>query len=370
MKPVKVGCVGCGNISGQYLSMGRNFPLVEVVACADLDRGKAEAAARQHSIARVLTPDELLRDPAIEVVLNLTVPQAHVTVSLAALEAGKHVYVEKPLGVDRAEGRRLVEAARRTGLRVACAPDTFLGAGHQTARQLIDAGELGQVTAFTAFMIGRGHEHWHPAPAFYYQPGGGPMFDMGPYYITALLQMLGPIRRVTGFASVAIPERTITSQPLAGTRVTVETPDHYCGVIEFASGVVGSIIQSFSMRNADADGEHPIVIYGTGATLKVPDPNAFDGIPMIRREGGDGRWEPVPHRFVAGYGRGVGLADLAQAIRSGRPHRCSLEQAFCVLDAMQGFGDASETGRAHAIEMPYTRPAPMPADLTFGQLDA
>ena len=369
MKPVKVGCIGCGNISGQYLAMGRKFPVVEIVACADLERDRAETAARQHGIERVLSPAELLADAEIEVVLNLTIPAAHVPVSLAALDAGKHAYVEKPLGINRAEGQRLVEVAQGGGLRVGCAPDTFLGAGIQTCRKLIDDGALGKITAFTAAMISRGHEHWHPAPAFYYAPGGGPMMDMGPYYLTALLQLLGPIRRVTGFTSTAIPQRTITSQPLHGTRIDVQTPDHYCGVIEFAGGLVGSIIQSFAMRNADADGEHPIVIYGTEATLKVPDPNGFDGIPLIRHEGGDGQWHPVPHAFVTGYGRGVGLADIATAIRAGRPHRCSLEQAFCVLDAMQGFGDASQSGLAHTIEMEYERPKAMPADLPFGTLD-
>jgi predicted dehydrogenase len=369
MRPVKVGCIGCGNISGQYLSMGKKFPIIEMSACADLEETKAHAAARQHGIERVLSPEALLADPEIEIVLNLTIPRAHVPVSLAALAARKHVYVEKPLGVDRGEARQLLEAAAKAGRRVGCAPDTFLGAAIQTCRKLIDEGVLGEVTAFTAFMISRGHEHWHPAPEFYYQAGGGPMLDMGPYYLTALLQLLGPMRRVSGFTSVAIPRRTITSQPKSGTEIQVETPDHYMGVIETRGGAVGSIIQSFAMRNADADNEHPIVIYGTQATLKVPDPNAFDGVPLIRHEGGDGNWHEVPHAFVAGYGRGIGLADLATAIRNGRPHRCSLEQAFCVLDAMQGFGEASDSGRAHTIETPYERPAPMPAHLGFGELD-
>ncbi len=369
MDPVQVGCIGCGNISGQYLSMSRRFSAMQIVACSDLNRSAAEAAAVRHGIDLVLSPEELLADPGIEVVLNLTTPKAHVPVSVAALEAGKHVYVEKPLGINCDEGRRLMETAARTGLRVGCAPDTFLGAGLQTCRRLIDKGDLGDITAFTAFMISRGHEHWHPAPEFYYEPGGGPMMDMGPYYLTALLQLLGPMRRVNGFTSIAIPRRTITSQPKSGAEIGVQTPDHYAGVIEFASGAVGSVIQSFAMRNAEADGEHPIVIYGTKATLKVPDPNGFDGVPRIRHEGGDGLWHDVPHAFVAGYGRGVGLLDLAHALRSGREHRCSLQQAFCVLDAMRGFGDASDSGRAHLVRQPYERPAPMPSGSPFGVLD-
>jgi predicted dehydrogenase len=369
MKPVTVGCIGCGNISGQYLAMGRNFPHVRMVACADLDHARAEAASRAFGIGRALSTEALLADPDIEIVLNLTIPKAHVPVSLAALEASKHVYVEKPLGIDRDEAKALVAKARQTDLRVACAPDTFMGAGIQTCRKLVEDGVLGDLTAFTAAMVSRGHEHWHPAPAFYYQQGGGPMLDMGPYYVTALLQLLGPIRRVTGFASIAIPERTITSQPHAGGKISVETPDHYMGVLEFENGVVGSIIQSFAMRNAEVDADHPIVIYGTKATLKVPDPNAFDGVPKIRHEGGDGAWHDVPHAFVAGYGRSIGLADLAAAIRKGRPHRCSLEQAFCVLDAMQGFREASDSGQAHLVTVPYERPAAMPANLPFGVLD-
>ncbi len=369
MKPVQVGCIGCGNVSDQYFKAAQRFGAMKIVACADLDHEKARAAAEAHGIERVLSPEALLADPEIEVVLNLTIPSAHVAVSLAALEAGKHVYVEKPLGVNREEARLLLDAVKRTGLRLGCAPDTFLGANIQTCRKLIDEGVLGDVTAFTAFMVSRGHENWHPSPEYYYQPGAGPMMDMGPYYLTALLQLLGPMRRVTGFTSIAIPERTITSQPLHGQTIRVQVPDHYAGVIEFASGVVGSIIQSFAMRNADVDWGHPMVIYGTKATLKVPDPNVFDGIPLICHEGGHGHWHEVPYAFTAGYGRSVGLADMAHAIRSGRPHRCSMEQAWCVLDAMEGFADASHSGCAHPIEMPYERPAPMPADLPLGQLD-
>jgi predicted dehydrogenase len=290
-------------------------------------------------------------------------------VTLAALEAGKHVYVEKPLGISRQEGRQVIQKAEATGLRVGCAPDTFLGAAIQTCRKLIDEGILGDITAFTAFMISRGHEHWHPSPEFYYEDGGGPMMDMGPYYLTALLNLLGPIKRVTGFAGIAIARRTITSQAKRGKTIEVQTPDHYVGAIEFESGVVGSIIQSFAMRNAEYDGSHPMVIYGTKATLKVPDPNTFDGIPQIRHEGGDEKWHNVPHAFMAGYGRSIGLADMAHAIRSGRRHRCSLEQAFCALDAMAGFLDASVSGRAHEVSPGYERPARMPVNLPFGTLD-
>jgi len=206
-------------------------------------------------------------------------------------------------------------------------------------------------------MMGRGHESWHPSPEFYYQPGGGPMFDMGPYYLTALLNLLGPLTRLTGAASIAIPERVITSQPLHGKKITVTTPDHIAGTLEFAGGAVGTIITSFATHHAQYDGQFPITIYGTEGTLKVPDPNGFDGTVQINTGGG---FEDVPHAFPT---------DMAYAIRSGRAHRASGEQAYTVLDAMQGFLDSSRTGQAYTLSAPYERPAAMPADLPFGTLD-
>src|SRR3954454_3011506 len=200
MNRVPTGVIGCGAISGAYLGMAKNFPAVDIGACADLDLGGARTKAREYGIARALSPDDLLRDPSVELVLNLTVPKAHVPVALAALNAGKHVYSEKPLGIDREEGRKVIDLARAKNLKVGCAPDTFMGAGIQTARKLIDDGAIGRPVAFTAFMMGRGHESWHPSPEFYYQVAGWPMFDMGPYYLTALLQMLAPVKRITGSA--------------------------------------------------------------------------------------------------------------------------------------------------------------------------
>jgi len=367
-EPVRVGIVGCGAISAAYFKMAAQLPILEMAACADLDPEKARSRAAEFSVPRVLSVAELLADPHVEVVLNLTVPKAHAPVALEALRRGKHTFAEKPLGVDRAEGRAILDAAVQAGLRVGCAPDTFLGAGLQTARQFIDQGGIGRPVAFTAFMMGRGHESWHPSPEFYYQAGGGPMFDMGPYYLTALLNLLGPVRRLSGAASMAIPERTIASQPKYGQKITVETPDHVCGTLEFTGGAVGTIITSFAVAHADYDRRFPITVYGTEGALKVPDPNTFDG-PVQVRGLADPEWREVPHAFVTGYGRAVGLADMAQAIRSGRPHRCSGEQAFTVLDLMQGFLDSAATGHAYEPLLPYERPAPMPAHLPFGQLD-
>ncbi len=348
--------------------MAERFPAVTVAAVADLDPARARAAAERFGVPRALSVDRLLADPDVEVVLNLTVPKAHGPIAVAALEAGKHTFSEKPLGVDREDGRRVIELARQRNLRVGCAPDTFMGAGVQTARKLIDDGAIGRPVSFSADMQCRGHEGWHPSPEFYYQAGGGPMFDMGPYYLTALLNLFGPVKRITGMATIAIPERTITSPPKAGQTVRVETPDHVVGLMEFANGVVGTIVQSFAVIDGGYDGGHPILVNGTDAALHVPDPNGFDGTVKVRRPGDRDATE-VPHLFTTGYGRGVGLADMAAALRGGRPHRADGQQAFAVLDLMQGFLDASATGVAHRPAAPYARPAPMPAHLPFGRLE-
>jgi predicted dehydrogenase len=368
VKQVKVGVIGTGAISAAYLGMAKNFPIVEITSLADLDMARAKEAAAKFGVGKVCSVDELIADPSIEIILNLTVPKAHVPIALRAIEAGKHTYAEKPLGVDRTEGEKLLAAAKKKNLRVGCAPDTFMGAGIQTARKLIDDGAIGKPVAFTAFMMGPGHESWHPSPEFYYEVGGGPMFDMGPYYLTVLLNLFGPVKRITGLASIAIPQRIITSKEKFGKKMTVETPDHFSGSIEFENGAMGTIIQSFATRFPPYDGKQPITVFGTEGTMKVPDPNGFDG-PVHVRKKDDADWVEMPHQFVTGYGRSIGLADMAYALRSGRPHRASAEQAFAVLDLMQGFLDSSRDGRAVKTVGEYQRPAPMPADLPFGTLD-
>lgn len=368
MEKVRVGVVGCGAISAAYLKMAPSFPILEIAAVADLDPEKAKARAEEFGIERALPVEALIADPSIEVVLNLTVPKAHAAVALQALAAGKHVYAEKPLGIDRAEGEAVLAAAKERGLRVGCAPDTVLGAGIQTARHLLDQCAIGRPVSFTAFMLGRGPESWHPSPEFYYEVGGGPMMDMGPYYLTALLNLLGPVRRISGMASIAIPERVIGSQPKQGKKIQVETPDHVCGLIEFMDGAVGVLATSFAIMHAEYDRKNPIVIYGTEGAMKVPDPNYFDGTVFVRRTGEEA-WQEMPHTAPTGYGRAVGLADMAHAIRSGRAHRASGEQAFVVLDLMQGFLESSEKGATVCPALDYQRPAPMPTDLPFGELD-
>ena len=373
---VKVGVIGCGAISGAYLGMAQNLPVVEMAACADLDESRARAAAEKYQIPKVYSVDEMMKDKSIEIILNLTIPKAHAPIALQAIKAGKHTYAEKPLGISRAEGKKIMDAAAKKGVRIGCAPDTFLGAGIQTARKLLDEGAIGKPVAFTAFMMCPGHESWHPSPEFYYEAGGGPMFDMGPHYLTALLNLFGPAKQLSGAATVAIGERTITHKnretgepgPKFGQKIAVQTPDHICGTIEFQNGAMGTIITSFATRFPGHDGKQPITIFGTEGTLRVPDPNGFDG-PVHIRKNNDADWSEVPHAFVKGYGRSVGLADMACALRSGRPMRASGEQAFAVLDLMQGFLDSATKGKIFIPTAPYQRPNPMPAHLPFGTLD-
>jgi predicted dehydrogenase len=367
-KAVKVGVVGVGKISDQYLGMAKNFPIVEMAAVADLDQARAKSQADKYGIPKVYSVDDIFKDDSIEIILNLTVPKAHVPIGLKAVAAGKHMYAEKPLGIDRAEGQKLLDAANKAKLRIGCAPDTFMGSGIQTARKLIDDGAIGKPVAFTAFMMCPGHESWHPSPEFYYEVGGGPMFDMGPYYLTALLNLLGPAKRVMGAASIAIPERTITSQPKHGKKVKVETPDHIAGTIEFEDGAMGTLITTFATRFATYDGKQPITIFGTEGTIRVPDPNGFDG-PVHYRKNDDEEWRWQPPTFVKGYGRSIGLADMAHAIRTNRPHRASAEQAYAVLDLMQAFLDSSDQGKAIKPTIQYNRPKAMPANLPYGTLD-
>lgn len=358
MKKVKIGVVGCGKICGIYFeNCTKTFSdIVEVTACSDLVRERAEEAARKYGIPRVCTTEELLADPEIEIVLNLTTPQAHAGICLAALEAGKNVYVEKPLAVTREDGQKIIGLAASKGLLVGCAPDTFLGGGLQTCRKLIDDGVIGKPIAATAFMTCHGHESWHPDPEFYYQKGGGPMFDMGPYYLTALVSLIGPVQKVTGFARVTFPERTITSEKKYGTKIKVEVPTHVAGVIDFQNGAIGTIITSFDIWQAKLP---RIEIYGTEGSLSVPDPNGFGGKVSVFRQGGR-EWTDVPltHGFEKNS-RGIGVADMACALRFGRKHRANGQMAYHVLDIMHALHDSSESGRHVEVYSSCERPEPL-----------
>ncbi len=354
--PVRVGLIGCGYISDRYLSNARRFPDFEVVACADAIPERAWERAAQHRVPAVLGVDEMLAAPDIEVVLNLTTPDAHATIAQAALDAGKGVYNEKPLALALHDGARLVEMARSRGLRLGAAPDTFLGGGLQTGRALLDDGAIGEPVAATAFMLNHGHEGWHPAPDFYYQPGGGPLFDMGPYYLTALVSLLGPVRRVTGSARTTFPERTIRSEPRAGERIAVAVPTHLAAVLDFASGAIGTLVTSFDVWAANTP---RLEIYGSEGSLSLPDPNTFGG-PVRLARACEKRWtrERITRPFTRNS-RGLGLADMADALRGGRPHRANGELAYHVLEVMHAVETASRENRHVAITSTCERPAPL-----------
>ncbi|MCE5198698.1 MAG: Gfo/Idh/MocA family oxidoreductase [Armatimonadota bacterium] len=365
MKTTKIGIIGCGNISSIYFQAGSNFEILEIVAAADIVKERAQARADEFNIPKACTVDELLADPDIEIVVNLTIPKVHAEVALACLEAGKHVHGEKPLAVTREDGKKVIDLAKAKGLRVGSAPDTFMGGGIQTCRKIIEDGWIGEPIAATAFMTCHGHESWHPDPEFYYKAGGGPMFDMGPYYLTALVNLMGPVRRVTGFTRATFPERTITSQPKCGTKIKVDVPTHVAGMMDFENGAIGTIITSFDVWGAELP---YIEIYGTEGSLSVPDPNGFGGPVKLMRPGSGWVDMPLSHIY-ADNSRGIGVADMAYALRSGRPHRASGDLAYHVLDIMQAFHDASNEGRAIDLQSTCAKPAPLPLGLRMGILD-
>ncbi|MDR3710374.1 MAG: Gfo/Idh/MocA family oxidoreductase [Capsulimonadaceae bacterium] len=362
----KIGIIGCGNISGIYFENGARFKNIEIVACADMILDRAKANAEQYGIPKALTVEQILADPDVEIIVNLTIPKAHVEVALAALESGKHVYGEKPLSVNRLDGQRLIDVARQKGLRVGSAPDTFFGGGHQTCRKLIDDGEIGEPIAATGFMLCHGHESWHPDPAFYYAEGGGPMLDMGPYYLTALVNMIGGIKRVSGSARATFAERTITSEAKNGQVIKVDTPTHLAATLDFANGAIGTLVTSFDVWSHTHSN---IEVYGTEGTILVPDPNGFGGVVKVRRHTGK-EWREVPltHGFAANS-RCVGVADMASAIRHGRPHRASGDLAFHVLDVMLGVIDSSRTSRHIELKSVVDRPAALPTGLGEDEID-
>jgi predicted dehydrogenase len=317
-------------------------------------------------VPRACTTEELLADPEIQIVINITTPNSHAEVAFAVLEANKCVYNEKPLAIRREDGQRILEIAKEKGLLVGGAPDTFLGGGIQTCRKLIDDGWIGEPIAATAFMLGHGHESWHPDPEFYYKVGGGPMFDMGPYYLTALVNLVGPVRRVTGSTRITFPERTITSQPKYGTKITVDIPTHVVGVLDFQNGAIGTIITSFDVWGAQVP---RIEIYGSAGSLSVPDPNTFGGPVRVLRAGSR-EWVEVP--LLYGYAensRGLGVADMAYALLSGRAHRANDQLTFHVLDIMHAIHDASREDKHVMLESTCERPALLPLGLREGLLD-
>jgi predicted dehydrogenase len=350
-----VGIVGLGAISGQYLDTFARLGTaragaVRLVAVADLDATRAAAVAAVQGV-RALTVDELMADPEVDLVLNLTIPAAHAEIALAAIAAGKDVYGEKPLAATLEDAH----PGRAAGVRVGCAPDTVLGTGVQTARKAIDDGAIGEPVAATATMMTPGHERWHPNPDFYYQPGGGPLLDMGPYYVTTLVTLLGPVASVVGTASHTRATRTIGSGPRQGAVIPVDVDTHVTGVLRHESGALSTLVMSFdSVATRAAE----IEVHGQAGSLVVPDPNRFDGDVQLHELGG--AWRTLPPS--AGYrdaGRGYGVADLA-ATPPGAPARTSGDVAYHVLDVMTALLASAGSGAAVTVESTCERPAAVP----------
>ncbi|MFC3298070.1 Gfo/Idh/MocA family oxidoreductase [Arthrobacter agilis] len=357
-EPLNIGIIGCGAIVAQYLKTLPHLPSVTLRAVADLDLARAEAVAAEQEGVRALTVDELLADPEVDTVLNLTIPAAHAEIALRAIAAGKNVYGEKPLAMTTDEARTVLDAAEKAGVRVGCAPDTVLGTGIQTARHAIDTGMIGRPISASATMVTPGHERWHPNPDFYYVPGGGPLLDMGPYYVSALVTLLGPVSSVIGAASHTRAERTIGSGPREGETVPVTIDTHVTGVLVHESGALSTLIMSFDAVQTRSSN---IEIHGELASLTVPDPNYFEGEVSIcalgNREVG---WDAVPSS--AGYidaGRGYGLADMALA-SPGEEHRANGTLAFHVLDVMESLLRSAEQGASVPVRSTAARPRPVP----------
>ena len=362
-----VGIIGCGNISDVYAAKLSALPFVDLVACADVLPERAKALSEKHGVAKVLEPGALIADEDVEVVVNLTIPAAHYAVSRQAVDAGKSVFCEKPLALTLDEGLALGRAAQEKAVRVGCAPDTFLGAGLQTCRKLIDDGAIGEPVAANAFMLSPGPERWHPGPTIFYQRGAGPLFDMGPYYLTALVHLLGPVRRLTGSARITHTQREIGSEPLRGQMMDVEVPTHVSAVLDFESGPVASLTTSFDVQ---ASRLRNIEIYGTEGTLSVPDPNTFGG-PVTLRKPGDTAWTEVPLTHAnAEQSRGIGLADMICAMAQEREHRASLELSSHVLDLMEAIVAASDSGQHATPRTSCERPAPLAPGLADDSFEA
>ena len=358
--PLRVGIVGVGTISAQYLASLPRLPGLRLTAVADLDGDRAAVVAAEQGVTALSVPG-LLASSDVDVVLNLTVPAAHVPVGTAALEAGKHLYAEKPLGLSAAEAAPMLALAQERGLRVGSAPDTVLGTGIQTARRLLDDGTVGEPHAAAVSWSSSGHEAWHPAPFFYYQPGGGPLLDMGPYYLTALVTLLGPVERVVGTSRRSTRERVVGAGPRAGEPVPVATDTSTEAILEHRGGATSTVTMSFDRWAT----RRPLFeVYGTAGTLAVPDPNHFSGAVEVwtttTRE-----WQTA--EVAAGYadaGRGYGLADLARAVATDRPHRTSGALAQHVLEIMDAVSRSSAEGAVVPLTTSVERPEPVPLGST------
>ncbi len=364
MDKVKIGIIGCGNISGIYLqNLSSIFVNTEVWAICDLVEERVLEAQKKYNIPNVFTMEQMLGNPDIKIIINLSTPQHHFEICKKILEAGKHAYVEKPLSLELEQGLELIEIARKNNLLLGCAPDTFLGAGLQTCRKAIDDGLIGDVIGATAFMVCHGHESWHPDPEFYYDFGGGPMFDMGPYYLTALVSLIGPAKTVSGMTAVTFPQRTITSEKKFGKVIDVKVPTHVTGNIEFKNGAIATVITSFDVWGSTLP---RIEIYGSRGTLIVPDPNGFGGEVKIQTYFQNEFKEiPLTHIYDENS-RGLGVADMADAINSNRINIANGQLAGHVLEIMHAFHVSAKEKRFIDLKTQCERPEPLKAGLIKG----
>jgi predicted dehydrogenase len=367
--PMKVGIVGAGNISATYVATLHMFDFIRVKSIYDVYEESARKLAEQFGLQAVKL-DAMLADPEIGLIINLTTPTSHYAISKKALLAGKHVYSEKPLGVSMAEAEELMAIARAGDLRLGCAPDTFLGGGHQLTRRLFDEGRIGKAVSATAMLLLPGHEHWHPNPAFFYGRGGGPMLDVGPYYVTNLIALLGPVREVFGMAKITRIEREVKTDPRRGETIKVLVPTHLTGVMEFHSGATITIATSFDVIKHK---HNQIEIYGSGGTMVTPDPNNFTGKVEIFEDGGE-EWQDIPvnHPYTEGVPghlglRGLGAAEMVDSLRAGRPHRVSSELAFHALEVMTAFERSAQSRKVVAIHSSCGRPDPIPQHVEKGR---
>lgn len=359
-----LGIVGCGNISTTYFTLAPLFRGIEVRACTDIIPALAKAQAKKHGV-RAETLDAMLDADDIDIVVNLTIPAAHYEVSRRALDAGKHVYSEKPFVLSLKDGLDLKKRAAKKRLRIGSAPDTFLGGAHQLGRDLIDTGKLGKITGGTCFVMSHGMEHWHPNPDFFFQPGAGPILDVGPYYITNLIQLIGPVARVVALAATPQTHRTITNGPRHGERVPVGTPTTIHAVLEFANAAVVTLAASWDVWS---HGHAPMELYGEDGTMFLPDPNFFGGEVRVTKAARPVKKAPAwkhpfgvsnqkrPFGMVANY-RSAGLADMAVSILEGRPHRCSLDLSLHAIDVLTAILRSAETGKFTSVQTTCERPA-------------
>jgi len=364
LRQTVIGIVGCGDISDTYFENAKKTGVVRVKGCSSINMNSARQKAELYG-CKALTLEELLSDAEVELVLNLTVPNAHEEVGFKVIESGKHLYSEKPLALETAQARQILHSANVKGVRVGCAPDTFMGAGLQTARKLLDEGKIGRPIGGSAFMCSRGPAHWHPNPDVFYDKGGGPMLDMGPYYITALVSLLGPVKRVTGITRKTFKERIAGAEQNTGRKIQVNTDTHITGVIEFHTGAAVNITMSFDVWAHNLPG---IELYGTCGSMKLPSPNEFAGSVGIWCFDKSKWVEEAP--VFPENARIIGVVDMVAAIRSGRQHRCSGELALHVLEVMTAFEKSSKSGQHVMIESTVPQPPPLPPGLEEWEIGA